>query len=333
MNILVATSRAVHPAEEWALLGIRNLMEEAIASPIRWVTLDRELQRAQLKGDLGHQTNTFRHQTLLPFQLAIVAGGTQWQSPHLNTFYSLISQSKLPLLTLGLGMPAEVKTLNNTLVKCFKRRSTGVTVRDIETKNYFRQHGIESTMLPCPSLFASSHPPASVSVAMKPKVGFLINSEHYPSRPQQAEFVREVTRFISSNSENYQIEIFCPTVQDFMRFAPQFGSRVFFSYEAQDYLQAISKVDMVVTNDLTGAHLANSVGKLALYLSEAPINELEFVPRPFIVPSQLTDLEAKFQKVAGKKLISEGIASWKRKMKVQWFLSLPKESAPLREAI
>ncbi|MEZ4751389.1 MAG: polysaccharide pyruvyl transferase family protein [Bdellovibrionota bacterium] len=333
MNILAASSRQWHPEDEWILQGIQNLLQDVLAPPVNWVLFDKNPDLLRSDGLMRRRTlhsNSYHHQSLIPFSMAIIGGSATWHNRGLETFYHLVARSKIPLFALGLGLPEEARALNKDELHCFKRRSTVITARDIAAKNYFRQYGLEAAMLPCPSLFAAKAQP--VATNSQPRIGFVIDDHQAKVSPNHQSFLRELCKFIEHSSDSYDLQVFCPTVDEFMRFSSMFGERTHYSFEAREYPKLLASADLIVTNNLTCAHLANSVGRIALFVSETAPNELEFAQLPFIRYATLESLSQQFEAIVGKTHTAAGIESWKHKIREQWRQVLPARNAPIGPA-
>lgn len=335
MNIIAASSRQWHPEDEWIFQGIQNLLHDVLAPPVNWVLFDKNPDLLRNDGHFRRRTlhsNSYHHQSLIPFSMAIIAGSTTWHNHSLESFYRLVARSKIPLFALGLGLPEEARALNKDELHCFKRRSTVITARDIAAKNYFRQYGLESAMLPCPSLFAARGGAIANSPNTQPRIGFIIDDHQTRVSAGHQTFLRELCRFIEQSSDSFDLQVLCPTVDEFMRFSSMFGERTHYSFEARDYPKLLATTDLIVTNNLTCAHLANSVGRIALYVAETPPNELEFAQLPFIRYATLESLTTQFDAIVGKTHTASGIESWKQKIKNQWRQVLPARNAPIGPA-
>lgn len=337
MNILIASSRQWHPEDEWIRAGIQNLISEVIEKEINWVIFDKNpdlLRKDGFRRRRVLHSNSFHHQSVIPFSMAIIAGSNTWHNPSLSIFFRLVAKSKIPLFALGLGLPEDSRALSKDEMHCFKRRSTVITSRDIATKNYFHQYGLDSIMLPCPSLFSAEadHATPNLGTERKPKIGFVVDDTQMKSALAHESFVRELCQFIEQCSDSYDLKVICPTVNEFMRFSPMFGERTLYSFEARDYTRFISNIDILVTNNLATAHLANAVGKISLFVSESAPNEMEFAQLPFIKPATLDSLTQKFQEIIGKTQLYEGIRIWKKKIREQWLHALPARNAPIGPA-
>ncbi|MCB0419072.1 MAG: polysaccharide pyruvyl transferase family protein, partial [Bdellovibrionales bacterium] len=236
MNILAASSRQWHPEDEWILHGIQNLLQDVLAPPVNWVLFDKNPDLLRADGMLRRRTlhsNSYHHQSLIPFSMAIIAGSATWHNRGFETFYHLVARSKIPLFALGLGLPEDARALNKDELHCFKRRSTVITARDIAAKNYFRQYGLDAAMLPCPSLFAAKAQPTATNA--QPRIGFVIDDHQAKVSPDHQTFLRELCRFIEHSSDSFDLQVFCPTVDEFMRFSSMFGERTHYSFEAREY--------------------------------------------------------------------------------------------------
>lgn len=325
MNAIAATSRAFGPEEEWALLGARRLLAESFHAPLHWSLFDRAAIPSSLRWARGRAgataPNSFFHQTLAPFSLVLVTGAGEWSGPSLELLYALLAKSRVPLLAMGLSVPAENRALTRTEALGLKRYTSLVVARDLDTKNYFKQYGLEPPVLPCPSLFAATQ---TSPEPQKKRVAFCLS----PSRGEER--FRSMCRQMETLREEFDVSILCPTVETFMRTAPMFGDRARYSYHADDYLSWFGEADVVVTDSIVAATAANSCARPALSL-HPPSDLTERERLPFVFPVTEETLSAQIAETLSKPH-AKSIEAWRHGVHADWLRALPHTDSWAREA-
>jgi Polysaccharide pyruvyl transferase len=326
MNILVAASRQWTPEHEWIFLGIRHLMEESFSRRLNWTLYDKNPDLRELKGNRLHRlnlkSNSFHHHTLLPFSAAVIAGTSEWNGAEMELFYGSLSKIEIPLFALGLEKPAGNRKLNTTQLSCLNRKNNLITVSHEDSRRWLSEFGLSSTLIPCPSLFASTEDPTSEDVETSGgHVGIVLHDSQRPDSAISEELVRRLCQTITQLSKKYTVDVICPTVADFMRFSTMFPENVRYSYEARDYLSLIAHCDVLVTTRTAFALAANSVLKPALLLSDSK----ETTPPhflPHVHRCALADLDDKIKSLLDQPEMRTTIHLWKDQLKTQWKLLL-----------
>jgi len=98
MNILVSSTRQWNPGDEFILMGVRNLFEEALGPGVRnWILYDRNPDLF-VDGFSTHQrketiwSNSYHHDSPECFDMALVAGTPEWMGRPLEDFYGAVTQ-------------------------------------------------------------------------------------------------------------------------------------------------------------------------------------------------------------------------------------------------
>jgi len=269
MNILTVSSRQWSAAQEWTLLGTQRLLEQKTKKPINWVVYDKNPDLMQDRG-LGRthktqlQSNSFRHQSLLPFSAVVIAGTADWTGGALETLYGLIEKHDIPLLLLGIETKRPLPVLSKLEHQCMSRRSTFIVPSDEATKDLLSPYHLLPNSLSSPALFAANN--ACASLKCPPKVGFLIEQSEATAFSEHT--TRHLTKWVAQYVEENNSPVICPNIDDFMYFSTLFQNNVRYSYNAADYLGWISSLDFLVTTNHTGAIVANSLGIPAIVLNE-----------------------------------------------------------------
>lgn len=327
MNCLAAASRAYGPQEEWALWGARHLLEELLPSPHHWMLYDRAALPAGRSWAQGRGAtappNSFFQQSLAPFSLVLLTGAGEWNGPSLELLFGLLAKSRVPLMALGLSLPAGGRALSRTEVLSFKRYSSLVVARDPVTRNYFKQYGIEPPLLPCPSLFAGlKHVPEP----REKRITFFLSGNLGEA------WTRETCRRLEALRDEYDVTILCPTAESFMRFSLMFGKKAHYSYDATDYLGWMAGADVVVADHVVACTAANSVGRPAVLLEPRSEDPSARGQLPFVLPATQESLGNALAELVAKPLLAKTIETWRDKIRSEWLRVFPQTDSWVREA-
>jgi Polysaccharide pyruvyl transferase len=321
MNLIVAASRQWTPEHEWIFLGVRHLIENTFSRRFNWVLYDKNPDLRETKGSHVHRlrlkSNSFHHHTLLPFSAAVIAGTSEWHGEEMELFYGSLSKIDIPLFALGMEKPDTHRKLTSVELGCLSREENLITVKDEASRHWLSENGLSSTLVPCPSLFASGedHFPSLTQTPQR-RVGVILQDSQRPGSAPPETIVRKLCQTVARLSRQFKVEVICPTLDDFMRFSTMFPDQVRYSYEARDYLALIAECDVLVTTRMTFALVANSVLRPALLISEAEVPDSNFLP--YVQSCQLGDLKEKITKLFDQPALPSSIFSWKDQLKNQW---------------
>lgn len=331
MNILIASARQWSPDEEWRLLGVKNLLQEALGTAIQWMLYDNnpDLLERETKVHRRHLlSNSFHHQSLLPFSAVVIAGGPVWSGPPLEMLFGILSKFEIPLYALGISGPLSHTTLSDLDLLVYSRHSTKVVVQEWKTMEWLRRFDLESMCLPCPSLFAVKE---SENRRASPGSTIGLIWQGVPS-PELRQFCQSVEWL----SKHHEISVLCPTSNEFMHLAPMFGNKIKYSYDANDYFEMLSSINIVVTNSKAFAIMANTLEKPAIFLTDggSPIiddaNQKGLEQYPYIHPTPLQNVGVKIEQVTSEP--REELGNWKARVKEGWISILRDEPIFLQKA-
>lgn len=327
MNILVAASRQLTPDHEWIFHGIRNLFEDAYSSKFNWALYDKNPDLLNLKGPRTHrltlQSNSFHHQSLLPFSAVVLAGTSQWQGQEMEVLYGPLSKTDIPLFAVSLSLKKNPERLSAIEQNCFHRPGNLVTAKTQRTADWFRSQDIQNTLLPCASLFAAGNPKTELVARSlsRSKIGFLIQAGTGSDDEIPESMVRRLCQSAARLARTHEIAIICPAMNDFMRFSTMFPEQVFYSYESRDYLNFIQTCDVVVTTTRELATIANSVFVPAVLLHEREEHLSEVASMPYVFEIPLLDfdeLRGKIETVLNRRRLPAEIKEWKDSIRIKW---------------
>ena len=291
MNILLVSSRQWRPEDEWARIGLKGLLLQAFGSPINFCLYDTNPDLLAFDGHqrthrYALQSNSFRHQSLIPFSAIVVAGAQSWCGGSLEMLYGLICKTDIPFFLLGVSLPVGPTKLSELDRQCFSRPNSTLVARDKRTHTFLSQYGLAASLLPSPICFVENPGPRDIA-PNRARIGIVLESN--PQLGGKGEVTTlSLCKAISSLPNTYSWEIICPRMDDFMRFSTMFRNVCFHSYDPTDYIKKISSLEVIATTNPTVADLANSLEAASLFiqkdnaLSEAGDGHLKCRPSDLI---------------------------------------------------
>ena len=273
MNILVSSTRQWNPGDEFILIGVRNLLQEALKGQrINWVLYDRNpdlfvdgfnnpVHKDRIWG------NSFHHGDPQCFDLALIAGTPEWIGLPLKGFYKAVKEGDLPLIMLGLGISyiAPINFSEDELY-IFRNLLKVVTVRDEYSFRAFKEIGINPEILPCPALFASLNEKVPSEIG---KICFIIQTSKTLNQSISEELSYASAHTIKMlRNKGFEVEVVCHYIDEFVEFARTLAP-VRYSYDARDYIDILNDYDLIISTRLHGAILGNSLGKRAILLNSS----------------------------------------------------------------
>lgn len=339
MNFLLAAGRQLSLYEEWIAFGARQLLQSVISKPLQWSLYDRNpdlapISVSSLKTLKLFRSNSYHHQTLLPFHAVVIAGSSIWTGHSMERLFGTLSKMEIPLLALGLEVPQNPRPLQAIETLCFARSSTILTCKNEATREWLRRFDLESNLVGCPSLFA---PPPAFLMRPRPdrlpSITFCLEDSYGSSGPSE-KLLRKLVRSIPKLSTRFKTELVCTHINDFMRFSTMFPGLVTYSYEARDYFSIFDRTDLVVTTSPAQATIANAMEKPAVLVtadrSPTPSTHLPFTySHSFISPAALEEYIATLMK--GPSLQPQ-IRMWKETVRNHWLSLFMPYDSNLRKA-
>ncbi len=270
MNILVSSTRQWNPGDEFILMGVRNLFEEALGPVgINWVLYDRNPDLF-VDGFSTHQRketiwgNSYHHDSPECFNLALVAGTPEWMGRPLEGFYSTVRRGRLPLYIIGAGYIDAPIVFSEDEMYCLKNTLKLAITRDEYASRALNEIGVQHEILPCPALFASTW--ESVPHVVK-KIGFIIQTNKTVNQKVTEELSYACAHTVNQlRKKGFEVDVVCHYIDEFVEFTKVL-SPVRYSYDSLDYIDMIGSYDLVLSTRLHGAILANSMGKPAIMLN------------------------------------------------------------------
>ncbi len=323
MNVLVASSRQYTPEHEWIFLGIRNLMEGLTPKKLNWALYDKNPDLLRTDGQKTHRTklesNSFRHETLLPFSAVVLAGTSQWHGREMELLFGCLTKSEVPLLALGMEMPEQPVHFSPAELVCFSRPHNVITAKDRATLQWLQRYDLNAQLLPCPTLFASKHGglarPQLQSGNLK--IAAILQHSQRPGARLNETTLRKLCQSVTRLSQDATVDVIAPTMDDFMRFSALFPEQIKYSYEASDYLELMENSDVVVTSSPGFAILANSLLKPAVLVVDS-LGEAKAAPTPFISLTETCNIRENIESALKNKNFVNECLFWKEEIRRQW---------------
>jgi polysaccharide pyruvyl transferase WcaK-like protein len=281
-NILFLTTRQWNPGDEFILKGAVNIIKQ-INKDFNAVIFNRHPEihpnakipnpyrrfQKNLKGHtywgpfvrVGAKDNSFIAQDddANIFSLLVVAGSPGWPNPASNTLYKYALAHALPTVFLGIGTPYEnfsfeglrqhaQRQLENALV---------VTTRDSRLANALSC--VAAEQLPCPALLSAS---TARQVERVGTIGFAIG---HPSAYTQgvSKSIYELTKHaLLKLQQKYRVKVICHFYDELPGLLDDIGSEceVFYSYNSDEYFDALNECDLVVGTRVHAIGAAASLG-------------------------------------------------------------------------
>lgn len=286
LNILFSTTRQWNPGDEFILFGIINLLKELnlefnpilynrnphirpmflYLNPLRFSSyLDipyegKDILEAFFR--IGFWDNSYKDEMDLDFiDWVIFAGTPEWKTPRLIPLYEKLLEFNGKIMYIGIGSSG-IRNYNqiDTLYKKVLQKATFISVRDEYTFNMLKP--LSPLILPCPSLFASDE---EKNISKIKHIGLVFStSKSVPFNriPPEIEKLL-ISLYNEIIKKNYwRTSIICHYIDEVPRAFKIFGDKVkiFYSYDAKDYIEIYKKFDLIITPRVHGSALATSLG-------------------------------------------------------------------------
>ncbi len=281
-NILFLTTRQWNPGDEFILKGAISIMK-TLRQDFNTVIFNRHpeihpnakmqnpLRRFQktLKGHtywgpfvrVGAKDNSFIAQDSDAniFSMLVVAGSPGWSNPASNSLYKYALANSLPTVFLGIGTPYEnfaFEGLGHHAQRQLEKALV-VTTRDFRLASALAC--VAAEQLPCPALLSSS------TVRQVERVGTIGFAIGHPSAYTQgvSKNVYELTRrALLKLQGKYRIKVICHFYDELPGLQQDIGSEceVFYSYNSEEYFDALNECDLVVGTRVHAIGAAASLG-------------------------------------------------------------------------
>lgn len=294
-NFLFSTTRQWNPGDEFILMGIRRLFEEAgfafnpiiynrnpeVTQPrIGWNPL-RRLQRP-VRGQrllssflrLGFYDNSFKLGMDGDFiDLAVFAGTPGWFEGSARPLYEAIEQHRIPTLFLGIGSAWSAADLasyiDDPLILKVLSKALLITVRDPVTHEVLSAMNLHPIQLPCPAIFAAAR---TRKIKRVESIGLIYSARSALPNQRVDEavhgpMVELFDRIRKRYSPKMHIEFVAHYIDDLPEFRRTFTDNpsIHYSYDARDYLEIYRHFDLVAGARVHGIGLAASLGIPGIY--------------------------------------------------------------------
>jgi hypothetical protein len=255
------------------------------------------------------RSNSFRHQSLLPFDAVVLGPSSTFLGHETEELYGALAKFAIPLVGLGLQITRFDQSLSANESTCFARETTRLAVQDEASAAWFRKVGPKPAVLPCPSLFGAAPGTERDEMPSKPRVAVWLE-EGIPGESNE-ETVSQLCEWITDHPALVD-ETWSPVIDDFMRFSTMFPRLSRYSYDSAAYLAWSREADIVVTTRRHNATLANSFHRPVIYVGNCA-KGLEHLP--YVYPTRITDLADQIGKLAASPGLPKAIRAWKAQVR------------------
>lgn len=248
VNILLCPKQASNPSDGWIALGVQNLLSRFFAQYRREC---RFLPAAPGKHASHHA------------DLVVAIGTPEWQGSRFSLLLKLAAGLRCPWLFVGVDheytdlrlAPVELRVLCGALV----------IARSCPAKKVLDDAGIDTLLLPCPSLFVATR--ESPSRCMR-SVAVLICTKRTTAHKRAVHGPAALEACIEELRKRYHVRILCADVSDYFTFAERWPALVSFCPTAEAQLKQLLLSDVTITFHDIGAFLAHSLLKPAILMLE-----------------------------------------------------------------
>jgi len=325
MNLLVATTRQYHPEHEWLFQGVRFLFESQGTGTLNWAVYDSNPDLRNEEAPQTHRlrlrSNSFHHQSLLPFSAVIVLGPDHWRGYATEILYGVLAKRALPLYLIDVQLPPRPAKLSGDEQRCLSRPGTKITGIDDKCVDFFGRYGLKVSTPVSPILFANCE---SKTEEFKPRteLAFVLETTTSSGMPVAEPLLRTLLALAAQRPE---APVLCPTLNDFMRFSTMFPGRCLYSCEARDYRRFLTGVRTVVTTSRLTALWANGEGYRSVWVSEESHPESNY---PFIKKVRPEEITNTVERLASESFSIFKLNEWKTDAHRDWkrLLSTPDSS-------
>lgn len=281
-NILFLTTRQWNPGDEFILKGVINLINTInpnynrvifnrhpeihpnarILNPLRF--LQKPVKGHTYWGPffrVGAKDNSFVAHDNDPniFALLVVAGTPGWANPASHSLYKYALANSIPAVFLGIGTPWENFSFEN-----LRRESRGllgkamlITTRDARLAKELQPLG--AMQVPCPALLSATY---ERRVERVDCLGFAIGHHSAYAQGISTQVYALLRHAIDHFKNYYKMKIICHFYDELAGLQDDFGRdcEVFYSYNSDDYFEAIAACDVVVGTRVHAIGAAASLG-------------------------------------------------------------------------
>lgn len=305
-NILLSTTRQWNPGDEFIRISIESLIEEASGWDINWLIYDRNPDIRNCR--LPNISNSFFEGTAPYVDMIVLAGTSEWAGPFMTELYRYSLRFSVPVLAIGIGTPGFKVSLSRLEEHIFKAQTPLIIVRDRATADMLYSYGVQSFVMPCPSLI----------------------SPIMPSYPSQINSLAIIWQFVESNQActigkgealsalcnelrktGYEVSIVVHYVEELqLVHGLNLECDVYYSYEPRAYLDLLRQFDAVVGLRLHGCLLALSLGRPAVLV---PHDERTFSAAREVPTLSVCSFD---QVVSRLSLLAAGLPDWCRRNEI-----------------
>ncbi|WP_269625320.1 polysaccharide pyruvyl transferase family protein [Prochlorococcus marinus] len=297
-NILLSTSYGWNCGDDFIAFGVRNLLDSILPEVnyiiynrnpdlhkqrtlynelkikledgrIFKINLDKYINKTNWVWDNSwHIRNNFDN-----IDYCIFAGTPEWFGKMVSPMVSILSETNLPVIYLGVGgfEGRENLSFENLPESCKSvlRRSKLLTTRDSQAQNLLSKLG--SHQLPCPALFSSIKETPRVN-NNKLKIA-LSTQPDLSIQPLSSKGVYDYTlKLFSTLKEEFNCEVVCHYIDEIKEMS-HLNIPIRYSYNADDYFKIYNKYDLVITTRVHGAGASASLGVPSFVISHSKRTE------------------------------------------------------------
>lgn len=295
-NLLFSTTRQWNIGDEFILFGVRNILEEFYTSrgekkPFNPIIYNRNpsitpVFHRSLSGYIKKHVHSLMaecdnsiHERIDAgfIDAAICAGTPEWRGERMLQFYKIVNQYKLPFLALGVG---EIGPFNRPVEEDVIKNASILTFRSPKLAAKARQLGLNNAIyLPCPALLSIKPDEEkqwqSNAGEITIGLGFNIPREYTVpyigiSRETYDFTERLFAEVLKSYGQLCKFVGICHYVDELpyaIKFFSKWNIDVLYSYDARDYGEIYSGVDLLISSRVHGCGIAASLGIPSLGIS------------------------------------------------------------------
>ena len=263
-NILFSTTRQWNPGDEFIFFGIKNLLHKigvsfnAIYYNRHPGVTPRKYWRKNfwsLSHPLPHWDNSFSLEGINLIDYVIFAGTPEWfGGPRIKPLLEYILRNKLRCAFLGVGVHKH-QVFSDALVRVLKDHADLIVARDPLCYELVRNYE-NSFYLPCPALFAATHP--KPRQALK-HLGLGVQASITKHHALAPEVMENLFEQYSKLEGEFSVQYIAHYIDD-IALARKWKKDVLYSGNSEDYLQIYDQFDCIVSTRVHGCGLASSLG-------------------------------------------------------------------------
>lgn len=263
LNYLASTTRQWNCGDDFILFGIINVFKKIQKERINWCIHNRTDDLLETFPDIGFGNIWTPKHSLKGFDKVIIAGTPTWHGPNFTALFKELLKTKKQVEFWGIGSytnTTEFSELDKTVLQSAK-----VIVRDENAAKCCESISVKTTILPCPCIFASP--------TEKERMGNRVGVVHQTAKTKFQDVAEDLNKKVGELIKALDCPVICHYTDEYFETIENFKS-VYYSYNANDYLDFYNEFDLIISTRLHGALLALSCGIPAILLVQEPNERL-----------------------------------------------------------